>query len=230
MSNYIEITLWCQEDKLRALTAALEPSGSSVVKEMEAALANLYERTLPAAQRTAIAEKLAQEEHEEAQERARRAAETYRVSAVWMNLGKADGYWKLAGAWDVLELARFLRAALRQSARPCADFFQSKLVPLECISRHEFDALQDAHYRSDVHVKGVFSVDFPKQHFGFAIPGQGWRVYPFQDISTAAFKASRKSTATQAERLERFFRALEGKPFRTDDPLPIGNAENKSIF
>lgn len=61
MSNYIEITLWCQEDKLRALSTALEPSGSSVVKEMEAALEDLYERTLPAAQRTVIAEKLAQE-------------------------------------------------------------------------------------------------------------------------------------------------------------------------
>ena len=62
MSNYIEITLWCQEDKLRALSAALEPSGSGVVKELEAALEDLYERTLPAPQRAAIAEKLDQEE------------------------------------------------------------------------------------------------------------------------------------------------------------------------
>lgn len=216
MSNYIEITLWCQEDKLRALSAVLEPSGSSVVKELEAALADLYERTLPAAQRAAIAEKLDREEREEAQERARRAAEAYRVSALWMKHGKTSRYWKLTGAWDVLSLARFLRAALRQSARPCADCFQEKLGEMECITRYEFEVLQNAHDHSDVHINGVFSVDFSKHHFGFLIPGQGWRVYLFQDVSSAAFKASRKSTATQAERLERFFTALEGRPFRSD--------------
>lgn len=219
MSNYIEITLWCQEDKLRALSAALEPSGSSVVKEMEVALEELYERTLPAAQRTAIAEKLAQEEREEAQERARRAAEAYRVSALWMEHSKTSGYWKLTGAWDVLSMARFLRAALRQSARPCADVFQEKLGEMERISQCEFEVLQDARDHNDVHINGVFSVDFSKHHFGFWLPGQGWRVYPFQDVSSAAFKASGKSGATQAECLERFFGALEGRPFRTD-PLP----------
>lgn len=219
MSNYIEITLWCQEDKLRALSAALEPSGSSVVKEMDAALADLYERTIPAAQRTAIAEKLAREEREEAQERARRAAEAYRVSGLWMNTGKVSSHWKLTGAWNVLELAHFLRTALRQSAQPHADFFQSKLGEMERISQREFEVLQDAHDHKDVHINGVFSIDFPKQHFGFLLPGRGWRIYPFQDVSTAAFKSSRKSNAIQAERLERFFDALEGKPFRTD-PLP----------
>lgn len=219
MSNYIEITLWCQEDKLRALSAALEPSGSSVVKEMEAALEDLYKRTLPAAQRTAIAEKLALEEREEAQERARRAAEAYRVSALWMEDGKTCGYWKLTRAWDVLCLARFLRAALRQSARPCADFFQEKLGEMECITQYEFEVLQNARDHNDIHINGVFSVDFSKHHFGFWLPGEGWRVYPFQDVSSAAFKASRKSSATQAECLERFFGALEGRPFRTD-PLP----------
>mgnify|MGYP000008138714 FL=1 len=219
MSNYIEITLWCQEDKLRALSTALEPSGSSVVKEMEAALEDLYERTLPAAQRTVIAEKLAQEEREEAQERARRAAEAYRVSALWMERGKTSGYWKLTGAWDVLSLARFLRAAIRQSARPCADVFQEKLGEMDHISQYEFEVLQDAHDHNDVHINGVFSVDFSKHHFGFWLPGQGWQVYPFQDISSAAFKASRKNSATKEECLERFFGALEGRPFRTD-PLP----------
>lgn len=219
MSNYIEVTLWCQEEKLRALTAALEPAGSSVVKEMEAALADLYERTLPAAQRMAIAEKLAQKERQEAQERARRAAEAYRVSALWMNLGKSSGYWKLTGAWDVLNLACFLRAALRQSVRPCADFFQEKLGETEHISRREFEVLQDAHDHNDIHINGVFSIDFSKHHFGFCLPEQGWRVYPFQDVSSAAFKACRKSTATKVECLERFLTALEGRPFRTD-PLP----------
>lgn len=224
MSNYIEITLWCQEDKLRALSAALEPSGSSVVKELEAALEDLYERTLPAPQRAAIAEKLAREEREEAQERARRAAESYRVSALWMEHGKTSGYWKLTGAWDVLSMARFLRAALRQSARPCADFFQEKLGEMKCISQCKFEVLRDAYDHSDVHINGVFAIDFSKHHFGFWLPGQGWRVYPFQDVSSAAFKASRKSTATKAECLERFFNALEGRPFRTD-PLPTEKEE-----
>lgn len=186
---------------------------------MEAALEDLYERTLPAAQRTAIAEKLAQEEREEAQERARRAAEAYRVSELWMRHGKNSGHWKLTGAWDVLNMACFLRAAIRQSARPCADFFQEKLGELKPISQREFETLQDARFHSDVHINGVFSLDFSKHHFGFLLPGQGWRVYPFQDISSAAFKASRKNSATKEECLERFFGALKGRPFRTD-PLP----------
>ena len=147
------------------------------------------------------------------------AESAYRVSALWMERGKTSGYWKLTGAWDVLNLARFLRAAIRQSARPCADIFQEKLGEMEHISQYEFEVLQDAHDHNDVHINGVFSVDFSKHHFGFWLPGQGWRVYPFQDISSAAFKASRKNGATKEECLERFFGALEGRPFRTD-PLP----------
>lgn len=216
MANFLEIPLWFQEDKLKALSAALKPTGSSVEKELNRALAELYDHLVPSEQRAVIAEKLAREEQREAEEEARHAAEAYRVSALWMNTGKVSSYWKLTGAWNVLELARFLRAALRQSAQPCADFFQSKLGEMEPISQYEFEMLQDAHFHNDVHINGVFAIDFPKQHFGIWLPGQGWRDYSFQDVSTAAFKAGRKSTATQAERLERFFGALEGKSFRTD--------------
>lgn len=141
------------------------------------------------------------------------------MSALWMERGKTSGYWKLTGAWDVLSLARFLRAAIRQSARPCADVFQEKLGKMEHISQYEFEVLQDAHDHNDIHISGVFFVDFSKHHFGFWFPGQGWRVYPFQDISSAAFKASRKNSATKEECLERFFGALEGRPFRTDPLL-----------
>lgn len=47
MANCLEITLWYPEDKFRALSAALEPAGSSVEEELGRALTELYERLIP---------------------------------------------------------------------------------------------------------------------------------------------------------------------------------------
>lgn len=221
MSGYLEVPLWCQEDKLRALSAALEPMGSSVEKEMNQALAELYEQIVPSAERAAISEKLSREERLEAEERARQAMRAHRVSAIQLLYGGAYDYLKPTQPWDILALAAFLREALRQSDRPAADYFRSKLGETEEISEISFDELTTARFQNSLHVNGVFVVDFMSQRFAFVMPGDAWRVYPFKDISTAIFRADQKRYVSPLERSRRFFAALEGRPYH-EHPVNTG--------
>lgn len=213
MANHIEIPLWFPEDKLSALSAALEPTGSGVVKELESALEALYQRVVPEEKRIAIAEALVQEQQREAEERARKAAESYRVSAV--RLGPEDGcqYWKLPRAWDILDMALFLRKALRSSEKDAGRYFEAELDQKEELSLSDFCALETACFQNRPSVNGVFAVDFDGQTFGFVKPNEGWRIYQAKDVSTAIYKANRKSYLPRAERLRRFFDALADKPY-----------------
>lgn len=215
MVNCLGITLWYPEDKFNALSTALEPAGSSVEEELNRALEECYERLVPSEQRAEIAEKLAQEEQHEAEERARREAEAYRVSALKLLDSWSCEYKKLIRAWDILDLAAFAREAIRKAATSPGDYFYSKLREVECLSEDGFSELSRARFQDDLHVNGVFMVDFSARRFSFIVPGECWRNYDLKDISTAIFQADRKSGLSHQERLTRFFDALADKPYFT---------------
>lgn len=215
MANHIEIPLWFPEDKLSALSAALEPTGSSVVKELESALEALYQRVVPEEKRIAIAEALAQEQQREAEERARQAAESYRVSALKLTVGRTYEYIKLTRAWDILSMAAFTRETLRKAPSSPSDDFRARLGEIERLTDRDFAELALARFQNDPHVNGVFQVSFATKGFSFIVPGEGWRDYGFKDISAAVYKAERKSGLSHQEKLHRFFDALTGKLYFT---------------
>lgn len=215
MTNYVEIPLWYPERKLNALSNVLEQTGSGVEQELMTALETLYEKVVPLKQRTDIAETLAQEEQLDAEERARRAAEAYRVSAVWLLCEGVYDYWKLTQAWDILDMAAFVRETIRQSKQSPRAFFEAKLEEKENLSEYDFEKLVASKVQNDFHVNGVFVMDFNAMKFAFVEPGMGWKIYHAKDISTASFKANQKDCISQPAKLRRFFAALEGKPYTT---------------
>ena len=217
MVNCLGITLWYPEDKFNALSTALEPAGSSVEEELNRALEERYELLVPSEQRAEIAEKLAQEEQHEAEERARREAEAYRVSAIRLTTGRSCKYHKLTRAWDLLTLAAFIREAVRKAPSSPSGEFRSRLGETERLSTQDFAELSMARFRNDPHVNGAFQVDFPSGRFSFVMPGEGWRSYALKDISAAIYKAERKKGISHQERLRRFLDALTGKLYFTSE-------------
>lgn len=217
MANCLELTLWYPEDKFNALSTALEPTGSSVEKELGRALTELYERLVPSEQRTEIAEKLAQEEQHEAEERARREAEAYRVSALRLTTGRSCEYHKLTRAWDILTLAAFIREAVRKAPSSPSGDFRSRLGEVERLSEQDFAELSMARLHNDPHVNSVLQVDFSSRRFSFVMPGEGWRSYALKDISAAIYKAERKKGISHQERLHRFLGALADKLYFTSE-------------
>ena len=217
MVNCLGITLWYPEDKFNALSSTLESAGSSVEEELNRVLEERYELLVPSEQRAEIAEKLAQEEQNEAEERARREAEAYRVSAIRLTTGRSCKYHKLTRAWDLLTLAAFIREAVRKAPSSPSGDFRSRLGEVERLSEQDFAELSMARLHNDPHVNGVFQVDFPSRRFSFVMPGEGWRSYALKDISAAIYKAERKKGISHQERLRRFLDALTGKLYFTSE-------------
>ncbi|CUP97709.1 Uncharacterised protein [uncultured Flavonifractor sp.] len=225
MPNYHDITLWYPEYKLTALSEVLKQASSSVEQAMMPALENLYEQMVPPEQRTAIAEKLAQEEQREAEEKARRESNAYRISAVEI-IGEGErDYWKIRHDYNLLELATFLRETLRQAEQPPVAFFKAMLGEMEPLSEYDFLKLQTAKFQSQMQVNGVFTVDFHSMKFAFVEPRVGWQVYLAKDISTAVFRARQKSGLSYLDILRRLSLALDGMP-HTTHPL-AGEGEER---
>ena len=211
MPNSEDITVWFEAEKLRALREALAQTGSNVEQELTKALEALYERSVPLRQRTEIACKLAEERRCIQEEQEKQAAEKYRVSVVCVIDSGAEHCWKLERHWNVLSIAALLRKAIRQSGKQIASDFEQLLGEKEAITPDEASQFATARFQGDVHVSGVFFVDFGEQVFTFIEPGEHPYQYHIQDISTAIFRASRKQYISEGEKMSRFWNALENK-------------------
>lgn len=214
MANAAEVVLWYEQQRYKALDKALKAEGTTVEKELEKSLDVLYARLVPETERAAIEKNLAQEEERMAALRARQKAESYRVSALLL-YGTHSGCWKLKRAWEVFDLARFLRTALRQSEQTVEQSFWAQLGEVEPLSEDAFTAMKCARADFDRHVNGVFLVDLRSQKFYLVKPGEGWEIYRFKDISGAAFRAAQKRSAEKQELRERFLTELENRKHET---------------
>lgn len=211
MLNSVDITVWFQAEKLEALNRALEQTGSNVERELEKSLDALYEQNVPLSQRVAIDSKIAEEEKRDQEERDRQAAGKYRVSIVRVTDNGIEHCWKLERSWNILVIAAQLREAIRQSNKQTANYFEQRLGEKKAITLDEVNQFTAARFQGDVHISGVFWVNFEKQLFTFAEPGGHLYQYHMRDISTAIFQANRKQYSSESERMNRFWKALENK-------------------
>ena len=171
MLNSVDITVWFQSEKLEALRQALDQTGSDVEQELEKFLEAFYEQNVPLNQRNAIDSKIAEEEKCYREECDRQAAEKYRVSIVRVTDNEIEHCWKLERSLNILLIAAQLREAIRQSNKQAANYFEQRLGEKKAITLDEVDQFTSARFQGDVHVSGVFSLDFEKQTFTFAEPG-----------------------------------------------------------
>ena len=64
MSNYVQLDVWFQEDKLSALSSVLVEQGTTVEKRMQGVLLDMYEALVPRETQEAIRTRLDKEEAE----------------------------------------------------------------------------------------------------------------------------------------------------------------------
>lgn len=209
--NSEDITIWFEVDKLRALKEALKQTDSDVEQELTKALEALYERSVHLHQRTAIACKIAEEKKRAREEEAKQAAKDYRVSIVHINGGGLEHCWKLEHSCSVLSIAELIRYAIRRSNKQITSDFEQLLGEKETITLDEVNQFAAARFQGDIHVSGVFFVDFVKQIFTLIEPGEQPYQYRIKDISTAIFQANRKHYSPESERISRFWKSLENK-------------------
>ena len=73
MSNYVQLDVWFQEDKLSALSSVLVEQGTTVEKRMQGVLLDMYEALVPRETQEAIRTRLDKEEAEVRLMRSRQA-------------------------------------------------------------------------------------------------------------------------------------------------------------
>ena len=204
-----EVVLWYPKDQIEALAAILKENGSSVEQELEKALNDLYVRMVSESQRKGISEKQAVEEQREQEQCAQQAAASYRVSAIRLVHDGQAKAWQLDRAWDVLEVAKILRSATRQDIAETQQKFLKALGEKEPIGEVELLLLAKRRLENDIHVQGVFTVDFDRQQFGFVDPETGWKEYAAKDIRAAVWHAIRKNGIPKKIQMRRFLSLLE---------------------
>ena len=92
MSNYVQLDVWFQEDKLSALSSVLVEQGTTVEKRMQGVLLDMYEALVPRETQEAIRTRLDKEEAEaRAAEEAARKYTAFCVRVV-LPAGQDGGY------------------------------------------------------------------------------------------------------------------------------------------
>ena len=114
MSNYVQLDVWFQEDKLSALSSVLVEQGTTVEKRMQGVLLDMYEALVPHETQEAIRTRLDKEEAEA--RAAEEAARKYTAFCVRENGERS--FLQPDRTEDILEIARFLRWYLREEQGP----------------------------------------------------------------------------------------------------------------
>lgn len=207
MSNYVQLDVWFQEDKLSALSSVLVEQGTTVEKRMQGVLLDMYEALVPRETQEAIRTRLDKEEAEA--RAAEEAARKYTAFCVRENGERS--FFQLDRTEDILEIAKFLRQYLREEQGPGIAALQtSAFAGMEPVTAEQYDQLLALRIETPDKITGVFDLDFDKREVS-TVDADGWKTWPMQDVSTAVYHAYRKSYLRPEQYMSRFLEKLEGK-------------------
>ena len=208
MSNYVQLDVWFQEDKLNALSSVMEEQGTTVEKWMQGMLLDMYEALVPRETQEAIRTRIDKEEAEV--RAAEEAARKY--TAFCVREAGAKSFFQLDRPEDILEVAKFLRRYLREDqGQGIAALQTSAFARMEPVTAERYDQLLALRMESPDKVTGVFDLDFDKREVSTVDAADGWKTWSMQDISTAIFHAYRKSCLRPEQYMSRFLEKLEGR-------------------
>ncbi|WP_243154133.1 hypothetical protein [Pseudoflavonifractor sp. 60] len=157
MSNYVQLDVWFQEDKLSALSSVLVEQGTTVEKRMQGVLLDMYEALVPRETQEAIRTRL---DKEEAKARAaEEAARKYTAFCVRENGERS--FFQLDRTEDILEIAKFLRRYLREEQGPGIAALQtSAFAGMEPVTAEQYDQLLALRIETPDKITGAFDLDF----------------------------------------------------------------------
>ena len=208
MSNYVQLDVWFQEDKLSALSSVLVEQGTTVEKRMQGVLLDMYEALVPRETQEAIRTRLDKEEAEA--RAAEEAARKYTAFCVRENGERS--FFQLDRTEDILEVAKFLRRYLREDqGQGIAALQTSAFARMEPVTAERYDQLLALRVEASNKITGVFDLDFDRQELSTADDVDGWKTWSMQDVSTAVYHAYRKSCLRLEQYVSRFLEKLESK-------------------
>lgn len=210
--NDIDINLYYNRYRLEALECVLHSQGKSIEDAVYPMLDSLYEQLVPAAERGDIENRIAAENAKAAAE----AEAARRFGVIHLHQGDDDFYLAANEQKDLYTMAALYRRQLQPhiGTVPLWDLtgqfhkadrvFQSDFLRL-CRAMpddHRITALMELDFDS-----GTISVCDNREN--------SWTTYSLKDVSTAIFKAERKSGLSSAVRQRIFNEALQDKAITT---------------
>lgn len=218
--NHVEVTLYFNELRLRAVEQALADDGLTLEDKLKEHFAFLYDQLVSPEKQLAIEAEL---EQVEAAENAKREARR-RFGVFHIRENGSDRYFTSELFDSLLSTAYRYRLYDRGelSANPKA--FAEAFGEVEHISAAQYEELCDR-MPNDHRIKIAADFDLDE---GTASACQSsdnaWWTYSLKDLSTAAYRANRGSYRSLYDRKEKFEEALAGKvifpPEETEDEAP----------
>lgn len=203
----VDVTVFYNEHRVAAMERALKNTGVNLEDRLERALDNIYQELVPITEREQIEAQITREASEEyaRQQAARRFAVVH--------FHDAD---------DDFNFTTELSNKFYTMAYRYREFMKDEVgaVTLDSLARHfgEYDPVDDVTFSilcntmpDDPRITAVADFDFENNTVSICDRDDEWRTYDLKDVSTAVFKANRK-TGLQMEAREAIFdEALEGK-------------------
>ncbi len=208
-----DFTVYYNTYRLEALDKALRRQGTEVQSAVCATLDSLYEKYVPAQERQDIENRIAQESAQ-----AKAEAESAWRCAVVRLKQNGDTY-QLADPehTTLYRLALFYRNKLQsQVGKVPVLHLTGSFQKADRIFNSDYERLA-AQIHAGPNVTLVAEFDFDNGVINFQTKDSpGFSSYKLWDISTAAFRASRKQGLKESVREDIFFGALEGKELQLE--------------
>lgn len=199
-----EITLWLDERWYDALSKQLKG------ETLEEHLGNILDEMcnqLPQREYERISHELWAEQ--QAEKEAREAARRFAVFHVTEN-GSSD-YILAEEKLELLPTSRRLRSYIRKPPDEAPHRFVETLLRTQRISLEEFNSYVSERLDNTGRVVGAFDIDLDNGHLDALNIMDGWKRFRIQDVSSAVYFATKKSSASPDEQWRTFLDRLQGK-------------------
>lgn len=222
--NDIDINLYYNRYRLEALERVLHSQGKSIEDAVYPMLDSLYEQLVPAAERGDIENRIAAENAKAAAE----AEAARRFGVVHLHQGEDDFHLITYEQRNLYTMAGLYRRQLQPNI--------GKVSLWDLTGRfHKADRVFQSDYLrlcrqmpTDHRITSLMEVDFDSGTICVCDNRENsWTTYSLKDVSTAVFKAERKSGLSSAMRQQIFDEALHGKAIATvhqDEELEDGES------
>ena len=203
----VDVTVFYNEHRVAAMERALRNTGTILEDRLERALDSIYQELVPETEREQIEAQITRESSEEyaRQQAARRFAVVH--------FHDAD---------DDFNFTTELSSKFYTLAYRYREFMKDEVgtVTLDSLARHfgEYEPVDEVTFSilcntmpDDPRITAIADFDFESNTLSICEHGDDWRTYDLKDVSTAVFKANRKSGLQMEAREAIFEESLEGK-------------------
>ena len=210
--NARDITVWLDERWYDALSSQLKKKDTTVEDELNTYLDAMIDQ-LPEQVRERISREIWEEDQRQrAEAEASRRFSVFRVTQ--------DGHTDHlitdgTGAMDMLRAATTLRSYLLAKGNSSQQFAQA-VTAAEHIAPEVFDDYADELRQGGGRVIAALDIDLDRGEFSTLDAANGWETYTIRDVSTAAWRATRKAGLERDKRLELFAAHLEPRMIRSE--------------